>query len=283
MKRTMLAIAFALAAVTGCQRTDPVVAAPTGPASSVQVGPVQLEVQTSAAEVRTVDRLDVQLRATAAPGARLDAIDIAPEAGGWTLISRVDRPLRYDANGRATREVELRLEPFLDGDYEVPPATVSWTDASGKVGAASSDPIAIKVTSVLDAADKQPTLVEARGLVEPAPPESPGVPTPVLVGAIAAVTLGAGAVIWLVARTRPDHEPDPLAELRRIAAKDHATDDETFAAVERAIWRAPAGSPALDAIRAECERVRYGRVSPAPGRGRELAREALCELEGVPL
>ena len=283
MRRGALAIAVTLAALAGCGRsgTGTHAGAPAGPSSVVQAGPVEVNVRASGGEVRTVDRVDVRVRATAEPGARIDAIEIDPEGAGWTLVSRVDRPLAYDEAGRASREVELRLEPFLDGDYEVPPATVSWTDAAGETGTTSSDPIAVKVTSVLDAGDKQAAFVEARGLLEPAPPAEQTIPTAVVVGAVAAVTLGAGAVIWLVARSRPRHEPDPLAELRRITAKDTAPDDEAFAAVERAIWRSRVSSPALDAIRSECERVRYGRVTPAPGRGHELARETLRELEGA--
>lgn len=274
----MLALACLLGA---CGRSgQSAAAAPVGPGSVVRAGPVELETRASAAEVRTVDRVTVTVRATADPGARLGAITLDPSAEGWTLVSRVDEPLRYTAEGRPERRATLTLEPFLEGSYRVPPATVAWTDTSGDAGTISTDPIKVTVTSVLAADDVDPTLAEPRPVLEPAPPERSGVPVAIIAAGVAVAFVGAGAGVWVALRGRSAQTPDPLADLRRAAARE-GPDEPALAAVERAIHRAPDAPGVLGEIRAECERVRYGRAAVAPGRGRELAALALRELEGA--
>lgn len=274
----MLVLACLLGA---CVRSDGNAdAEPPSPGSVVHAGPVELEARASAAEVRTVDRVTVTVRATADPGARLGAIALDPSPEGWTLVSRVDEPLRYTAEGRPERRATLTLEPFLEGSYRVPPATVAWTDTSGDAGTTSTDPIEITVTSVLAADDTDATLAAARPVLAPASPERSGVPAALVAAGVAVAFVGAGIGVWAALRARSVQTPDPFEDLRRAAARE-GPDEPALAAVERAIHRAPDGPGVLGEIRAECERVRYGRAAVAPGRARELAALALRELEGA--
>lgn len=281
MARVALA-GIACVFLAACERTpEPPPAPPPAVSASARSGPAEITVELDAVDVRTVDRVAVTIIASAVDGAHLTVPEFDPTEAGWTVVSRTDAPILYTDAGPA-RRARVVLEPFLEGDYEIPPVAVAWSLADGASGEVRSEPLAVSVRSVLTENDST-ELAGARPMIQPpAPPnDQPDAAMLALAGGAAVLAI-TGAAWWLLRRkpgTPPETAADRLARLER----DPATDLDALCAATAAALRA--GAMRSDTARAlidEADRVRYGRAPTTPERARAMASKALALLAQAP-
>jgi hypothetical protein len=272
----VLVLGAALAsAVPGCRRQAEPAPAPTGPSSTAAAGPAHLTLTADRDTMRTVDRLTVTLEAVGDPGVRLDAPDFDPSEAGWTLVSRLDDPPRADAHGRAVLTSTITLEPFLEGEYTLPPATLAFTPAQGQPSTLSTEPLSISVASVLDPEDPAELSEPAAMLAAPPPPEPQsglGIAPWLIAGAAAVAAVGIGVALR---RRTPRPITTPVDDLRRLLSLAEVEPDAAYAAIARALNTHPAPGPEARALADEADRVRYGRAPASPQRAAAAVREAL--------
>jgi hypothetical protein len=256
--------------VVGCTRdTEPksdmseVRSESSDPASGVRV-----VVSVERAEIETVDRLEVAIEVVRPAGMGIGWTEPDWDAAGWERVDRVDQAARVLEGGLIAERAVVTLEPFLDGDYEVPAVSVAVGERS-----VATTPIGVTVVSVLET-DDPGTMSEALPAVaaEPETTRSTG-----LVVAAVAVALGAFVVFWRlmgIGRGGSDDEAPGPVESLRMAAEGRFEGSEALTRVHRAIDRLDAERAGmLRPLAARCERARFG-----PGGGedaRAIAREAL--------
>jgi len=122
-------------------------------------------------------------------------------------LKRVERPaVPLSGQNRVQETYVFVLTAFQTGDLEVPAVVLTYEDNSGNRAATSSDPVPVKVVSVLKepaAGKKQPDLKPIKG------PVSAGFPArEILLGVLAAV-LAAALVTRRVLAARRSVKPDP--------------------------------------------------------------------------
>ena len=268
-----LVLAGALCACDGDQ-------APPEPAPELvnvaQSGPVTLRVESDRDTIRTVDRAAVRIGVTLEPGATLTDLSVDAEAAGWTVIDDRQEPERLIGQGRTRLSRTLTLEPFLEGEYEIPSVHAAWSmaDASGVV---TSEPMRVRVTSVLEADD--PLTI---GEVRPIPPETieaaqrSGAPTLVaILGGVGAAALLATALIWRRSRrAAPDPASVILARLERAAQAGEPGVEACAEAAEA--LRLLAGDRVDGSARSLIDRLDDARFAPASDADRiaDLVRDA---------
>lgn len=156
---------------------------------------------------------------------------------GWTVVSISREP---PAVGEATEmliyETEAVIEPFLAGEYTVPPLVVTFEDAAAVV----SEPKSVEVEGV--ATEKELEQVDPSRLTGPASLEEPAIIVPWVVGG-GAVVLAALAIWLLAGRSRPRAR----GELREAMAALARAGDFDADAVAKGARRVLAASMAPDA------------------------------------
>jgi hypothetical protein len=234
--------------------------------SSDPASGVRVVVSVERAEIETVDRLEVAIEVVRPAGMGIGWSEPDWDAAGWERVDRVDQAARVLEGGLIAERAVVTLEPFLDGEYEVPAVSVAVGERS-----VATMPIGVTVVSVLET-DDPGMMSEALPAVaaKPETTHSTGM-------VVAAVAVGALLVVWRLTRigrgATDDGTPGPMESLR-MAAEGRFEVSEALARVHRAI-------DGLDVERAgmlrplavRCERARFG-----PGGGedaRAIAREAL--------
>lgn len=271
-------VMVALVLLVGCAGESSPVDAEAPIETSAQSGPATITVTLDRDSMRTVDRLQVLIDAQAIDGAEIAMPLFDPEDQGWTVITRTDRPLLMTDAGPA-RRTELVLEPFLEGVYEVPPATLEWTLESGELGVVSTEPLRVQVASVLGS-DDTGELAGPIGIVHPDPPE-PESGSAVIFVVAGMVVLGIVAVmVWRFMRGIGRVERASFVEgLKQLRDTNVADADEIGAAVSDALRRS--GNTSLEArsVLDEFDRARFGREPVTPQRSRELLDEGIAILD----
>ena len=287
MRRVKWAIAMlaALAIGRGC---GPGEAAPEGGWSegvsttvSDDSGGVDLSVETDATSLTTAERLRVRITVRRPMGAAVTLIEPDWGEGGWTLIETLDSAPGALPDGRVERSRTVLLEPFLDGSYEIPAVSVSWT-REGAEGALSSQPLTVEVGSVLSG----PEDGVISGPAPPATPDEPGGRSWATGLVAAGVLLGAGIIGYVLARPRAGDaaaEAAPEERLRAIAMAARAEDgdlEEVHRSLEALVSRGAVGAEALHELIVVCERARFGPEGGGSPDACRVARSALRVLEG---
>lgn len=268
--------------VLGCGRTthEPPPAPEAGvatTASDADAG-VELSVETDVSTITTTDRLRVRITVRRPIGEPVTLVEPDWAGAGWTLVDTIDSEPRSGGEGMIERARTVVLEPFLDGVYPIPPATVSWS-RSGSSGTLASQPLEVRVDSVL-AADDDGVISPPAPALPPQSPDGGGLPAGVLAGA---ALLGAGVLGYLLARPRSvDTGPDidPINRLRAIAGSSvgRASDlDEVHRAV--AALEDERNTAVLRPLLRECERARFGPEDGERRDARDIAADALGLLE----
>ncbi|RMH31285.1 MAG: hypothetical protein D6692_00690 [Planctomycetota bacterium] len=277
-----IAVFFGTFCVLGCGQTTPEKppATETGVATTAtDAGAgVELTVEADASTITTTDRLRVRITVRRPIGEPVTLVEPDWAGAGWTLVDTVDSEPRLSGEGLIERARTVVLEPFLDGVYPIPSVAVSWQGSGGN-GTLASQPLEVRVESVLEA-DDDGVISPPSPALPPQSPEGDGLPAGVLA---AAVLLGAGVVGYLLARPRPvDREPefDPIHRLRAIA--DSPVEGESdLCEVHRAVaaLEAECDTVALRALLRECERARFGPEDGERRGARDIAADALALLE----
>ena len=212
----------ALLILAGCGTGESAGEAPeTGATMTYERDPLTLAVHASADTISTAEFLELTLSATVEDGYSVvfplypeavepdTPVEGTEEAGpsAFTLADYEDSPPELGVDGRVTRSRRYRLEPFLEGPYEIPSLEIAfWREVEGEdqKNTVATEPLAITVTSVL-------TPGEEPGLRDIAGPRSVRDPLPWIRYSLLAVlaAAAAGAFYWYKFRYTPP-PPPPL-------------------------------------------------------------------------
>jgi hypothetical protein len=129
---------------------------------SYSEGAVTVTVKVSRLSITVADRLELVLEALTSEGAELDWPAFSGKLGDFTVTGASLSPPRLVDGGRVLREGRYELEPFLAGDYEIPPLALRL--AGGRT--IETEPVRIRVSSVLPPGEEAPELKEIAPPVE---------------------------------------------------------------------------------------------------------------------
>ena len=181
-------------------------------------GPFELTVKVSRAEITVAGRIELALEAVAAEGQEVEFPRLGEEVGEFRLIDAGAAAPRLLEGDRLLTRTSYQLEPFLPGDYEIPPMKVRF----GEDTVIETRPITVRVVSVLPASDETPDIKE---IVPPV--ELPGLEPWVYWAMAGLLALAAGGYFfWRRRRLRQHFEPPllphqiALRELRKLQGDD---------------------------------------------------------------
>lgn len=269
--------AASVSLLSGCVNRDP---NPTAvPAVTTVVtddaARIRLEVSTDRAEMTTADRLRVRYEVTRPVGLPITLIEPDWSAANWTLTDTTDTAPVALPDGRVSRARTVVLEPFLDGEYAVPPVTLVWAQ-DGTDSVIASQPLPVPVRSVLSDADDG-ELAAALPALPPPEQARPARRIPVAVGCGGLIAL---ATAWVLVRRRPRQpapEPTPLEILRSEAASTSLDPVRTHRALRDLTAQGRLPAQTLH----QFERARFD-PRASPSEAAEIARHALATLGVAP-
>lgn len=227
-------LALCAMALAGCgAAVEKVPEAPKGVEKVLERGPMKLTLRTSAATLSTAETLGLTLSATVDDGysvefpeypaaAKAEAPTAAPDVTPPAALAAhpVAAPAEFSStsyedaapvlgkDGKVTRSRTYHLEPFLAGEYTIPPLTVSfWKEVEGEDEKSTIDtePLNVTVTSVLAGNDAQ----NVKEIAGPVMVQNP-VPWVLYSLLLVILALSAGAAWWYkFVRVVPGPPPPP--------------------------------------------------------------------------
>ena len=204
-----MALTAATALLTSCSTDDRAESSPTfAIEKQYNADSVELTLRVDANEVTASDPVVVELEAISPEDVEIDFPEFEEKLGEFQIVdSRRSAPRLVD-EGRVLVTQSYELEPFLPGNYAIPPLKIEH--GSGDVDErdvleTETEEITIKVVSVLPESETDPDIKEI------APPvELPGIPPWVYVAiALAVLALAAGAFYFWKRRRRSKEEASP--------------------------------------------------------------------------
>jgi hypothetical protein len=172
--------------------------ATTGPASPVTVTATARKTEVTVGEV-----FGVELKATGPPGA---TFTFAGEAESDAFELRTAAPAANAGVEPDPSTHRYHAAVYVLGEATIPPIPVRYRLADGKQGEASSEPIVLKIVSLLPKDPQQQRLADIRG------PQPVGIARAFWIALAAALVLVAGFLLWLVRRRRSREAPRVLPQ-----------------------------------------------------------------------
>lgn len=148
-----LAVAVLIVTLAACGSSDPTMQAEPVPAaqSTAHDGPATVTVAIWRTTLSVPEDLRVRVDTRIESGFVLDGPNPGEMLGDFTVLELTASPPRLADDGSIHRSYLMLLEPFLAGDYEIPPMKLAYRSLEGhSAGTIRSEPITIRVTSVLD-------------------------------------------------------------------------------------------------------------------------------------
>jgi hypothetical protein len=190
-------------------------------------GPLRLDLKVEKSKITVADRLRVILEASAPESEEVKLPGRGQKLGEFTVAeSNAPQPRLIEGN-RVLHQRSFVLEPFLAGEYKIPPFTVRYAPkqsaasgsgaAAGEVGEPqeiSTEEIPIEVASLLAEGEQQPQLKEIADPVDMPAPWWPWV-----AAAIAAAALLA-ALLWWRRRKRLEQDAVPPPAPHELAYQE---------------------------------------------------------------
>jgi hypothetical protein len=183
-------------------------------------GPVDLRVAVSRSEMTIAEHLDLLIETRAGEGYVTELPGFGDKLHEFGIVDYTSPPPRLDTDGRVVTRRTYELEPFLSGEYVIPPMTIAFhEEGDTTLHYLESDTIRVAVASILpeDMAE-----LEIREIAGPA--EVPYDYRKALLIGAAIVLVSAAAVFLLWRRSRRRRD----AEVRAVPAHQMA-----FARLER--------------------------------------------------
>jgi len=185
------------------------------------VEPVELTVSVDRDRLDVSETVELALEATAPEEQEVRFPVLPDKLGGFSVLeSREASPLLV-GDGQILRRETYVLEPFLPGDYEIPPLTIGI----GEDRSIETEPMQVVVESLLKEGEEKPEIKDI------APPVSlPGLNPWIYVG-IAVLLIAAGLTYWwkklrrkrAPVETQPQPHEIALRALRELMNEDLIT------------------------------------------------------------
>ena len=187
-----------------------------------QSGSFDLNLGVSSERITVADRIQLVLEASAGESEEVIFPELEDKLGEFQVINSDEADARLIADNRLLRRVTYELEPFLPGEYEIPPLQVRFADDD----VIETEAITIQVESVLPVSEQNPDIKE----IMP-PVELPGLPSWTFPAIAALLVLGAGGYLFWrrrrLARQYQERPPLPhqiaLSELKKLQEEDLLT------------------------------------------------------------
>lgn len=125
-------------------------------------GGITVTVKVNRRSITVADRVELILEAVVSESADLEWPQISGKLGEFTVTGISLAPPRLVDGNRVRREGRYELEPFLAGDYEIPPLSIRL----GGGRAVETEPVRIRVISVLPPGDQAPEIKEIAPPIE---------------------------------------------------------------------------------------------------------------------
>jgi hypothetical protein len=182
-------------------------------------GPVVLRVAVSRKELTIAERLDLLVETRAGAGYVTALPRFGDKLEQFGIVDYRSGPPRLDDDGTVVTSRTYELEPFLSGEYVIPPMTISFhEEGDTTLHYLESDTIRVMVASILPEDQEGLEIKEITGPAE--------IPTDyrkaLLIGA--AIMLAAGAIVFLLWRRSK--------RLKEVAARAVPAHEKAFALLE---------------------------------------------------
>ncbi len=113
-------------------------------------GPVSFRVALSREEVTIADHVTMLLEARAEEGYRVELPRFGDKLHEFGIVDYRSPPPELSDDGMIVTRRHYELEPFLSGDYRIPPMTVSfWEEGDTLLHTLESDTVTVHVKSIL--------------------------------------------------------------------------------------------------------------------------------------
>ncbi|MDA7916517.1 DUF4381 family protein [Verrucomicrobia bacterium] len=165
-------------------------------------GPVKVTVQVDKETLTIADRIELTLLVERDEGYEVRLPRFGEKLEQFGIVDFMDIQDSLNEDGRVVSGRRYELEPFLSGDYVVPPMEIEFwkLDDTDKKHQLETEAIELKVNSVLEGDDVRTEIHDIMGPMELAPPPSKFKWWYVLI-----VVLILGAVVWaIMARRKTD-------------------------------------------------------------------------------
>jgi hypothetical protein len=157
-------------------------------------GPVDLRIAVSRKELTIADRIDLLIETRARDGFVTELPRFGDKLHEFGIVDYRSSPPRLEDDGTVTTSRIYELEPFLSGEYVIPPMTVTFhEEGDTTLHLLESDTIRVVVASILPEDMEQLEIREITG-----PADLPAdFRTSVIIGAAAAlIVAAAGFYLW---------------------------------------------------------------------------------------
>lgn len=208
----------------------------SAPEQTVRAGPIEATLKLDRSVLNPAQSLIATLTVRAASGVRVSLPPVEAKLGGFSVVSAVDEPLRtVSANSREEQVFErrYRLEPFLPGDYTLPPLEIRWQKSASESGVARTAEVKVSVESLLPReAGKDGKPLDPGTIRDAYTPPAERKVGAIWIGIAIGISVAsvAGAGLWALGRKR--HAADEVAGLlervqamRQVAGADAANPD----------------------------------------------------------
>ena len=214
-------VAIATAVIPSCGGDEPVATDKTWEIDrDFTRGPIVLRVAVSRRELTIADRVDLLIETRAREG----YVTVLPRFGDklheFGIVDYRSGPPRLDDDGTVVTSRTYELEPFLSGEYVIPPMTVTFhEEGDTTLHYLESDTIRVMVASILP---EDQAGLEIREITGPA--ELPSDYRKALIMG-AAIMLAAAAIVFILWRRSK--------RLKEVAARAIPAHEKAFALLER--------------------------------------------------
>ena len=233
MRRTSRGTSTTLAAILAailpaCGKSEPPPAPPTYAQESwFSDGPLELHAAIDDIEIDVVGAITLHFDALIQPGYILVTPEINEKLGVFDVVEIKRTGPTMTATGIVSWSLDVTIEPYLPGEYEIPPLDFAYTPVAdspenGFGGMLTTRPILVTVLSVLESDEL--SLGELRDVIDPTSDFVFPVAGVVIAGFIG---LGLLAAIIVIARKLQLEPPPPspvteaLQRLRILALRTH--------------------------------------------------------------
>jgi len=299
----MLLGAMAIAACEPDETGAPDRDADTGIHRTFERGPIAVDLEVDRSEITIADRMTLSIAATIEEAYQVELPSFGEQLEQFGIVDYHTVPPRLIEDGRTRTTRSYILEPFLSGDYTIPPMTLRFWKAGedeSEVHEITTDELTIQVTSLLPEDMGDLTIHDIQPPVEL--PSSHSLRLWLASGAAAILLLGTGAALWRRRRQRdeeaeagiPAHET-AYAELEQLIAEDltgqgqiklfhqrlsdilrryignrfgirapEQTTEEFLAGVRAGVELSPEYAPLLGDFLGHCDLVKFAEHQPDP-------------------